>query len=197
MRIGVDIDGVLNNIDQWHLAMGTKYCLEHRLPYQIQVDQYLMKDVFSLTEEEADDFWKENLVHLVQDIHVREGASEVIQKLREMGHTIIILTARSDKYFPDDLGKMETSTRTWLENNHILVDEMILSSANKSQDCSHYQIDLMIEDRAENVLSISEKIPVLCFDAHYNQQIEKENVHRVYSWYEIYDYLTQEGGSRV
>ena len=36
----------------------------------------------------------------------------------------------------------------------------------------------MIEDKANNVLEISDHIPVLCFDAPYNIGIEKNNIQR-------------------
>mgnify|MGYP003297633099 CR=1 FL=1 len=47
----------------------------------------------------------------------------------------------------------------------------------------------MIEDKASNVIKISEVIPVLCFDTPYNLEVNKDNVTRVYSWYQIYKYF--------
>ena len=52
----------------------------------------------------------------------------------------------------------------------------------------------MIEDKENNVLEIGKHIPVLCFDAPYNAKVlENENIHRVYSWYQIYDYFLNNG----
>ena len=31
MRIGIDIDGVLNDIAEWHFACGSKFCLENNI----------------------------------------------------------------------------------------------------------------------------------------------------------------------
>ena len=50
----------------------------------------------------------------------------------------------------------------------------------------------MIEDKANNVEEISKYIPVLCFDAPYNSEVKKENVYRVYSWYQIYKYFLEQ-----
>ena len=47
----------------------------------------------------------------------------------------------------------------------------------------------MIEDKASNVEKISDVIPVLCFDAPYNLHVNKDNVTRVYSWYQIYKHF--------
>ena len=38
-------------------------------------------------------------------------------------------------------------------------------------------------------MKISEIIPVLCFDAPYNLDANNENITRVYSWYQIYNYF--------
>ena len=59
----------------------------------------------------------------------------------------------------------------------------------KLQPCIENKIDVMIEDKASNVEKISDVIPVLCFDAPYNLSVNKDNVTRVYSWYQIYKYF--------
>ena len=43
----------------------------------------------------------------------------------------------------------------------------------------------MIEDSPKNILDISTKVPVLCFDNPYNKKVEGNNITRVYSWYDI------------
>ena len=43
----------------------------------------------------------------------------------------------------------------------------------------------MIEDSPTNVMDISQKVHVLCFDNPYNKKIEGNNITRVYSWYDI------------
>ena len=44
----------------------------------------------------------------------------------------------------------------------------------------------MIEDKPLNINSISKLIPVLCYDALYNEECCGNNIYRVYSWYDIY-----------
>ena len=73
--------------------------------------------------------------------------------------------------------------------NDIEYDEILAGPGNKKEKCLKHNIDIMIEDKANNVEEISEHIPVLCFDAPYNLKVNKDNVHRVYSWFQIYKYF--------
>ena len=80
---------------------------------------------------------------------------------------------------------------------HYIVDEKeVIEASTTDQEVYHtkdHQVkesqDIMIEDKASNVEKISQDIPVLCFDAPYNQDVNNENVTRVYSWYQIYKYF--------
>ena len=68
-------------------------------------------------------------------------------------------------------------------------DEIIAGAGNKLDKCISNKLDIMIEDKASNVEKISDVIPVLCFDAPYNLHVSKDNVTRVYSWYQIYKHF--------
>ena len=45
---------------------------------------------------------------------------------------------------------------------------------------------LGVEDKTENINSISTKIPVICFDANHNKNLKGNNIYRAYSWYDVY-----------
>ena len=53
------------------------------------------------------------------------------------------------------------------------------------QKCLTNQIDIMIEDKASTLLDIKEHIPVICFDAPYNRNIDTKNLFRVRNWKEV------------
>ena len=57
------------------------------------------------------------------------------------------------------------------------------------EDISFYKanIDIMIEDKVDNIKKKSSKIPVICFHAGYNEECEGNNFYRAYSWYDIYN----------
>ena len=41
------------------------------------------------------------------------------------------------------------------------------------------------------VEELSTKVPVLCFDCKYNENLEGKNITRVYSWYDVYSKIKE------
>ena len=52
MRIGVDIDGVFNDIAEWHYSCGFKLCCENNIDREFNPYKYMMEEQFNLTDEE-------------------------------------------------------------------------------------------------------------------------------------------------
>jgi hypothetical protein len=190
MRIGVDIDGVLNNIGEWHYSCGFKFCCDNNINRGFNPDKYLIEEQFCLTDKENYKFWKEYIFDVMVSIPVRPYASSIINNLRDMGHEIVILSARDNRYLTNQYANtMNFYVEEWLNKNNIEYDDIITGSGDKRLKCLENNIDVMIEDKASNVLKISKDIPVLCFDAPYNRNVDNENITRVYSWYQIYKYF--------
>jgi uncharacterized HAD superfamily protein len=153
----------------------------------------MIEEQFFLTEKENNKFWKEYIFDLMVSIPTRPYASQVIHELRELGHEIVILTARDNRYLTNQYANtMDFYVEQWLTKNGIEYDQILSGSGNKKDKCLRNNIDIMIEDKKSNVEQISKYIPVLCFDAPYNQEIENKNITRVYSWYQILNYFLQE-----
>lgn len=190
MRIGVDIDGVLNDIGQWHYSCGFKFCIDNHIQRGFHPYEYMIEKQFELTDEENYKFWREYIFDLMVSISPRPYAGNILKLLKEMGHEIVILTARDNRYLTNQYANtMNFYVEEWLHKNNIPYDEIIAGPGKKRDKCLRHKLDIMIEDKASNVLEISEVIPVLCFDAPYNLSIQKDNVYRVYSWYQIYQYF--------
>ena len=125
-------------------------------------------------------------------IPTRPYAAKVLHELRELGHEVVILTARDNRYLTNQYANtMNFYVEEWLLKNGIEYDNIISGTGNKKDKCLKNNIDIMIEDKANNVEEISKHIPVLCFDAPYNKDVNKPNVERVYSWYQIYNYFLE------
>ena len=190
MRIGVDIDGVLNDIGQWHYSCGFKFCIDNHIQRGFHPHEYMIEKQFELTDEENYKFWREYIFDLMVSIPTRPYAGNILKILKEMGHEIVILTARDNRYLTNQYANtMNFYVEEWLHKNNIPYDEIVAGPGKKKDKCIKHKLDIMIEDKASNVLEISNVIPVLCFDAPYNLGIVKNNVHRVYSWYQIYQYF--------
>ena len=190
MRIGVDIDGVLNDIGAWHYSCGFKFCIENNINRPFNPYRYMMEEQFGLTFEENEKFWKEYIFDLMVSIPTRPYAAKVLHLLKEMGHEVVILTARDNRYLTNQYeDTMDFYVEEWLIKNGIPYDEIISGSGKKADKVLKNNIDVMIEDKASNVEAISKIVPVLCFDAPYNLDVKGDNVTRVYSWYQIYKYF--------
>ena len=74
----------------------------------------------------------------------------------------------------------------WLKKQNIIYDEIIFASEDKLDTCIKNNIDLMIEDKVDNINKISSKIPVISFNTRYNESCNGNNIIRCYSWYDIY-----------
>ncbi len=188
MIIGIDIDGVLTNIERFQLDYGSKYFFENENSININSNKYEIIDIFNTNTEKDDEFWKKYLKFYAKKEPARRFSSEIIKKLKDDGHKIYIITARFLTDRDDYLGKkMRAIVKKWLKNNKIIYDKIIFSKEDKRDICKENNVDIMIEDAPKNIIELSEVLTkVICFDALYNRDIEKENVIRCYSWYDIY-----------
>ena len=192
MRIGVDIDGVLTNIDSFVCDYFTKFCHDHNLDYKITEFNYSLAKTYNMSEEDDKAFWDEYLYFYATQFPVRPFASEVLKKLKDEGHEIYIITAR---HTTDKIGgDMQNLVLEWLKKNEITYDKIVFTK-NKNQrkvdEIKQLKIDVMIEDNPSNINEISEIIPVICYNALYNQNCKGENIFRCYSWYEIYKLIKE------
>lgn len=190
MRIGIDIDGVLTDIEQWQLDYGSKFYFE-KYGKEIQDNEgYETTDIFKADSSLDDEFWNEYFKDYSINVDVRRFASEVIKKLKQEGNEIYIITARgSFLSHSTEVMSIEENKKivlNWLKRNKIEYDKIIFSPEDKLDICLENNIDVMIEDKPANINKISGKIPVICFHAGYNKNCDGGNIIRCYSWYDIY-----------
>ena len=185
MIIGIDIDGVLTNLERFQLDYGSKYYFENFSKKISDPDKYKIKDIYNINIEKDDMFWEKYLEFYAKNEPARPFAGKVIKKLKNNGHEIYIITARDLSVLEND---MKTIVKKWLEENKIIYDKLIFSPEDKRKICKENNVDVMIEDAPKNIAELSEILPkVICFNALYNKHIEIENVIRCYRWYDIYD----------
>ncbi|MBQ9012922.1 MAG: hypothetical protein IJ094_05075 [Bacilli bacterium] len=186
MRIGIDIDGVLTDYEKWQLDAGSKFFLKYNKNIVVP-DGYDSDTVFNVTKEMDSAFWKEYLYDYAKNEPARKFAGEVIDILKEKGYEIYIITARYLTNKNDELGKqMRDIVKEWLNENRINYDKIIFSPEDKFDICKDNSIDIMIEDKVDNINNISKILPVICFNASYNKSCIGNNIYRVYTWYDVY-----------
>ncbi len=189
MRIGIDIDGVLTDIEQWQLDFGGKYFSKLNKSV-INKNGYEICEIFGVDDELDSQFWKKYLYEYVTKEPSRKFASEVIKTLKDCGNEIYIITARylTDKN-TEEGQQMRQIVIDWLREQKIVYDKLVFAPEDKLQICLENSIDVMIEDKVTNIERISTQIPVICFHASYNKDCKNGNVYRAYNWYDIYNLI--------
>ena len=193
MNIGIDIDGVLVDLEKFELTYGTELCVDNGWNIKINLEKYLDTEKFNWTEEQENKFWNKYLEKYVTESEPREYAREIIKKLKEEGNNIYIITARNEEGLPAEAyGKMQQFTKTWLDKNNIMYDKLIFAPDDeKINQCIENNVDVMIEDSPRNILSISSRIPVIKYNCRYNDKIKSKNIINAYSWWHIYEIINK------
>ena len=195
MRIGIDIDGVLTDVERWQLDYGSKFYYERYQKEIVDFEGYDTNQIFNVDDKLDEEFWREYFKEYSLNVEARKFANEVIDKLKQEGHQIYIITARgSFLSHSADVMSVEENQQivlNWLKNHHINYDKIIFSPEDKLDICKENNIDLMIEDKVDNINKISKIIPVICFHAGYNKDCKNSNIIRCYSWYDIYSKINK------
>ena len=185
MRIGVDIDGVLTDIEKFEIECGGKYFYGLNKPL-VNPKGYGTYEVFKLTEKQDNIYWKTAIYDYIKE-PARRFAGEVLGELLRKGHEVFIITNRiSDLSYSDiTSNQMRTIVIEWLKENNIQYTKLIFSDKNKEKEIIENKIDIMIEDKPKNIEKLSKITNVICYDAKYNENIVDKKVIRCYSWYDI------------
>ncbi len=193
MNIGIDIDGVLTDMEREITDYATKMCVEEQIPIKVDSSQYYESDSFDWNQEQVDKFWNKYLVPYVKEANSRKYAKEIIQELRKEENKIYIITARDESGMPEEYyGKMQQLTKEWLNKHEIEYDKLIFEKdKEKLQKCIENNVEIMIEDSPNNIKDISTKIKVIKFDCQYNKNVQNKNIITAYSWYHIYDIINK------
>ena len=190
MKIGIDIDGVLTDIEKWQLDYGSKFYYENYHKGIINNKGYETDEIFGSSRECDNLFWDKYFKDYSVNVEVRKFAAEIISNLKNEGYEIYIITARGSflSHSSSVISKKENEqiVKKWLNKNNIYYDQIIFSPEDKLDICINNKIDIMIEDKVDNINKISTKIPVICYNAGYNEVCKGKNIYRVYSWYDIY-----------
>jgi Uncharacterized conserved protein len=194
MKIGIDIDGVLNDHDSFCINYGTKYCHEIGKYELTNLDVFDTTEMFMWPDETAHNFWDKYRRIILSEMPTKIFAKEVIKKLKDEGNDIYIITARKN-YDPWDSKELqpivEKETIKWLNKNDIIYDKIYFDIENKGTFCKENNIEIMIDDDPKNVRKLIGNTNPIIFDTPYNRQEEFSDITRSYSWYDIYNKINK------
>ena len=169
MRIGIDMDDTICST------------IEKIIEYQ---NIFIEKENISLdslwnVQENREKFLKKYLEKIYLEAEIKKNASMSINKLKELGYEIYIITARSENY----VSNIYNIINNYCEKNKIRIDKVFINGKDKVDICKKNKVDVMIEDSKYNVDKLNENnIKTILFDEK-NKYNDIEN--RINSWKEI------------
>lgn len=185
MNIGIDVDGVLVDVEGYQIKYGKKYFCG-KLHRKIKNPKgYDICDIFDCTREERKKFWTKYIWAYCLKEPMTKGAAEYAKRAHEKGHKIYVVTGRAHTTEKGMTGKIfRRMLKRWLKKNHFYYDEIYYCSENNSavdkyNICLKNKIDILIDDKAENLLALKDKITVYCFPAVWNKDNRQLDAYRI------------------
>lgn len=188
MRIGIDIDDTLALSSEYLMPFLFDFDKKEASGNGIIRNHRKYQEAFDWSIEEHKLFRDKYADAIGLDIPVKKDAAKYVRMLKELGHSIIIITARRNNYYnnPYEVSK------EWLEKNNIMFDKLLAFSSKKGEVCRGEKIDLLIDDSfgQASYVATNLKIPVLMPVDSYNIDKECDGILKVNSWEEIYNIVS-------
>lgn len=182
MKIAIDFDGVI--LDSEGLL---KFYADFWSTFEIgkprlRDDEVTQEKCFDWTGEEIVDFYNQYFDKITQQSHLMVGAKEILQKLKDEGHQLCIVTLRG--YYNQE-ERIEAEEK--LNQLGIEFDQICWGIKDKIGKCKELGADVMIDDNPTNVMQFeNEDIKVLYFKEEATREVCMPNVAKVTSWMDIY-----------
>lgn len=170
-----DLDDTICDTD----AFSEKYMLEffakHNMPYKKITDKVrYAEQKFSWDAETAIAWYKEFGDDLLVKLPCKNGTKEFLNKIHDLGHKIVIATARNDNWHKNPV----ECTFTWLANNKIPYDEVYIGVSNKEDICEKVNADFFVDDdlsiveNVANYFNNAQKGKAFLITTDFNEELE-------------------------
>lgn len=134
-------------------------------------------------------FCKTYYDRIVADTPFKQDAAWGVNKLKEQGHRIIIITGRSTAFYTDPY----QTTIEELRRGNIPFDKLICS-LDKGRACIEEQIDILIDDMPSNCdAAVKNGILAVLFSSKANRALKTDHI-RAANWEEVVDIINRAGG---
>lgn len=184
MKIGIDIDDTMADTFDYLMPyiaeffdVDIKYLKDKNISYS-----NLPKEM----KKRALEFAKKYYDKVAPKTPFKPKVAEYINKIKALGHEIIVITARDKTLYTDEY----KTTIKELENNNINYDKLICDF-DKAKVCKAEKIDLFIDDSIANCRKVNELgIETILFNSKINIK-DKTTLYRVDNWEDIYEIIKQ------
>lgn len=185
MNIGIDVDGTLIDISRFMLENGEAY---FRRP-AADPDAFDIEQMFACTKEERTRFWTKYLPGYCLYSPMIDGAAGTVKRLKADGHRIYIITSRVFTTRKGIVGALfRAMLKGWLKRQGVAWDGIAFcedSGEDKLRHCRRFAIDVMIDDKPENVIMISEQYTVIAHPMPWNRELAEKGYIVAKDWADI------------
>ncbi|MCL2228443.1 MAG: hypothetical protein FWC00_01290 [Firmicutes bacterium] len=194
MKIGIDFDGVIIDFERQVRAYAALYDMEVSQNGVVDKNAFVSQIRFGFTREQSLGFRKKYLSKLTPKAAVFPLAKEMLKRLREQGHEIYVVSARSVIG-----GKPVKSAKKVLRKHKIKVDGWFGGTGqfdggcpvmDKATVCSVNNLDIFIEDNPDTVESVAKaKIKCIYMRDNRSREIKNDFVFETDNWVDIYQFI--------
>ena len=198
MNIGIDLDGVLTDIQGFNRRHAPRFFKRKFKRAVVDERPYDIRDIFACPEQEYQAYWSRYLLWYATIEPARGGARELTLKLCADDHSVYIISKRVFAHQHTFMGLlMRALARNWLWRNRIRYKAIVFCDndvpASKKDACLENHIDIMIDDETVNIRAIAPIAKVICFDASYNHDCGGMNIMRAKNFDEAYSLIYDHG----
>ena len=138
-----DLDDTVCDTDLYSEHYILNFIKEYNLPYkQIAKTTRFAEKKFDWNTDSALKWYKEYGDDMMANFPCKENAVDVINGLYDLGHTIIIATARANDWHTDP----ENVTLNWLKKNKIKYHKVYIGRIDKEVICEEENADIFVDD---------------------------------------------------
>lgn len=185
-----DLDDTVIDTDGYSEKYIKNFFEKHNLPYKqiFNVARFAEKK-FDWDNETTLEWYKTYGDQMMLEFPFNKDAKEVINRLYDLGNTIVIATARANDWHVDPEG----ITKKWLEQNELKYHKLYIGRIDKEKICEETNADFFLDDDLKITARVGAYFNargrgISClFNTAYNQNLEEDvNVVRVKSFKEFF-----------
>ena len=179
MNIGVDIDDTITNTYETLLTI---ISMKYGLNYKKLISMNLGYEEVESNLDNYDLYKKDLFSVMAKSVTLKENVVEILNKLRDEGNKIILITARNYEEYGDPY----KVSYEYLVGNNIRFDKLFVDVYDKGSLCKKENIDIFIDDNVRNCNSVNNVgIRTVQFDTSFTPKVK--DVEHVSSWDEFYE----------
>lgn len=189
MIIGIDIDDTITDTYEVMMGYAQEYTLDvlGREPIINETNScsnhLYIQYLHNWNKDEDLKYLELYYENIIKEVRPKTLALKYLNKLKEEGHTIVLITARWETEYIDIVGL----TKEWLRENNVPYDKLIVNAENKQIAAKQENLDIFIDDSFKNCQMVSDiGIKTFIMDTRTNGNLDDERIKRVYSWPHFY-----------